>query len=97
MKKLLLAVTLGITFSSFKGNPKKSAEHLEASYSDYAQANSNKDTLYLLENSSLAKMTYDIWKNDPKWNGCNPCIRFVPFGEMKKLKLRLESAKTNAE
>jgi hypothetical protein len=45
----------------------------------------------------MSKITYDLWKNDPKWNGCNPCIRFVSSGEMEKLKCRLESSRVAAE
>jgi hypothetical protein len=99
MKKILLAATLGIILSSFKGNPKKSATETapEVSYGEFAQPTQDRDTLYLLENHSMSKITYDLWKNDSTWNGCNPCIRFVSFGEMEKLKCRLESARANAE
>jgi hypothetical protein len=98
MKRILTVASLMIIFSSFKGNPKKSvAETIEASYGDFAQPTPDRDTLYLLENHSISKITYDLWKNDPKWNGCNPCIRFVSSGEMEKLKCRLESSRVAAE
>jgi len=98
MKRILTVASLMIIFSSFKGNPKKSvAETIEASYGDFAQPTPDRDTLYLLENHSMSKITYDLWKNDPKWNGCNPCIRFVSSGEMEKLKCRLESSRVAAE
>jgi hypothetical protein len=98
MKRILTVASLMIIFSSFKGNPKKSvAETFEASYGDFAQPTPDRDTLYLLENHSMSKITYDLWKNDSTWNECNPCIRFVSFREMEKLKCRLESSRVAAE
>jgi hypothetical protein len=98
MKNVILVASIGIILSSFKGNPKKSViETAEVSYGDFAQPTPDRDTLYLLENHSMSKITYDLWKKDSTWNGCNPCIRFVSFGEMEKLKCRLESSRIAAE
>jgi hypothetical protein len=52
----------------------------------YAHIHPSKDTLYLLEDDTLSKITYNVWKSDSTWNGQTPTIVFVNSTKMKFLK-----------
>lgn len=45
-----------------------------------------KDTLFLLENDSIADLLYEAWLKDTTWRGDNPTIKFIPLEELKCLK-----------
>ena len=53
---------------------------------NFAQVNSTKDTLFLLENDPLTLLTFSIWKGDSTWTGQNPTIVFVKAKEMELIK-----------
>ena len=55
-------------------------------YADCAQPTKSRDTLYLLENDPLSKTTFNVWKNDPTWNGTCPTIIWVNQIQLTALK-----------
>ena len=55
-------------------------------YSDFAQPTTTKDTLYLVTNDQLSKLTFSIWKSDPNWTGTCPTILWVSSEEMAEFK-----------
>ena len=76
MKKTLIIALLALPILSYS----------QTEMGNFAQVNSKKDTLFLLENDPLTKVTFSIWKSDSTWNGQNPTIVFVKEKEMKDLK-----------
>ena len=55
-------------------------------YADFAQPTTTKDTLYLVTNDQLSKLTFSIWKSDPQWDGTCPTILWVTSKEMAEFK-----------
>ena len=53
---------------------------------NFAHVTTNKDTLFLLKDDTMSKLTFNIWKSDPTWNGQNPYIVFVDAESMEDLK-----------
>lgn len=53
---------------------------------NFAHVTNKKDTLFLLENDPLTKLTFNIWKSDSTWNGQNPTIVFVNHAYMEEIK-----------
>ncbi len=53
---------------------------------NFAHVTNKKDTLFLLENDPLTKLTFNIWKSDSTWNGQNPTIVFVNHECMEEIK-----------
>lgn len=80
MKKIIFTVFLSLPL------------FLKAQTADYAHVNLSKDTLYLLIDSTLSKLTYQIWECDPSWKHTHPIILFVNQEKMKSLKREYESA-----
>lgn len=77
MKKLIILAILALPAIGFS----QKAEH-----GYFAHVSPKNDTLYLLKNDPLTSITFQVWKNDPKWNGSNPCILFVDHDTMVCLK-----------
>lgn len=74
MKNILFAALMTLTTSVFS--------QTKSEFGDFAHVTSKKDTLFLLKSDTMSKITFNIWKNDPKWNGTNPTILFVNQKEM---------------
>lgn len=55
-------------------------------YADFAQPTTTKDTLYLVTNDQLSKLTFSIWQSDPNWTGICPTILWVSSKEMVEFK-----------
>jgi hypothetical protein len=53
---------------------------------NFAHVTPKKDTLFLLENDPLTKLTFNVWKSDSTWNGQNPTIVFVNREDMEAIK-----------
>ncbi len=98
MKKYYLALSLSIlTFNVFSQTSKNSEEK-KVTFADFAYANPKRDTLFLSKDDALARNTYLTWQMDPKWNGTNPVIKFVPqefIDSRKSLDLMTKNSKTN--
>jgi hypothetical protein len=76
MKKTLIIALLALPILSYS----------QTEMGKFAQVNSKKDTLFLLENDPLTKLTFKIWKSDSTWNGQNPTIVFVNTKAMEEIK-----------
>lgn len=76
MKKTLIIALLALPILSYS----------QTEMGNFAQVNSKKDTLFLLEKDPLTKITFNIWKSDSTWNGQNPTIIFVKTEEMEEIK-----------
>ena len=76
MKKSLIIALLALPILSYS----------QTEMGNFAQVNSKKDTLFLLENDPLTKLTFKIWKSDSTWNGQNPTIVFVNMKAMEEIK-----------
>jgi hypothetical protein len=77
MRKLLILAILAIPAWGFSQ---------KAEQGHFAHTSQKHDTLYLLKNDPMTTITFQIWKNDSKWNGTNPCILFVDRDTMVCLK-----------
>jgi hypothetical protein len=67
-----------------------------AEFGTFALATTNKDTLYLVANDPLSKITFSVWKNDPTWDGTCPTILWVSSSEMAEFKNKsIASVRTN--
>jgi hypothetical protein len=54
--------------------------------SEFAHLTAGRDTLFLLAKDPLSQLTFNIWKNDPNWDGTCPNIQFVGPVQMERLK-----------
>jgi hypothetical protein len=55
-------------------------------YADFAYATEIRDTLFLASGNPMSNRTLDAWKLDPRWNGSNPVIVFIPQPELDRRK-----------
>ena len=46
-------------------------------YQDFCFVHYTGDTLYFLEDYYISYTIYDLWENDPEWDGSNPVIEFT--------------------
>jgi hypothetical protein len=74
MKKLITILAL-LPISSFA-----------QTIGNHAHFTASKDTLYLLKEDPLARVTFNVWKNDPTWNGTCPTILFLNTDQMAAIK-----------
>ena len=71
MKQLLLLLTV-------LSNTVNSQTHAQPTFA--------KDTLHLVVNDPISKLTYNIWKSDPTWKGVYPAINWVTPDQMNQIK-----------
>ncbi len=96
MKKYYLTLTLSVLMFNLFSQTAKKAEEKKVTFADFAYANPERDTLFLTKDSPMARNTYLAWQMDPKWNGINPVIEFVPqefIDSRKSLDLMTKNSK----
>ena len=78
MKKYYLTLSLSVLTLNVFSQTSKNTDEKKITYASFAYANPNRDTLFLSKDDGLSRNTYLTWQMDPKWNGTNPVIKFVP-------------------